>query len=59
MFVPIAFTITFIATITLIGDIFFPAVFRVEPQFFLYCYVGLYLFSVAYEAVSVIGGKPE
>ena len=59
IFEPIAVTITVLAIFAFVGTFFLPDLFKFDPLFLVYCYMGLYAFSAFYEAIQLSRGKSE
>lgn len=62
IFEPIAVTITVLAIFAFVGDLLLPDVFKFDPLFLVYSYMGLYAFSAFsafYEAIQLFRGKSE
>ncbi len=59
MFGLVAVTITTLAMLAFIVDLLLPDVFKFDPLFLVYCYMGLYVFSAFYEAIQLFRGKSQ
>ena len=59
MFDGLALLITQITILAWLVDLAFPGSSRIQPLFIVYCYIGLYVFSVCYELYEIAREKRE